>query len=56
MTHLIATDMQLFGFPVYFDWRVDRNVVELRNASGQRIRIEILPSDAVPARPSGDQP
>ncbi len=40
---LIVTDMQLFGFPVYFDWRADRNIVELRNPDGQCIRIEIQP-------------
>lgn len=40
---MIPTDMCLFGFPVWFDWRVDRNVVELRNTNGHRIRIEIQP-------------
>lgn len=56
---LIPTDMQLFGFPVFFDWRMDRNVVELHNARGDRIRIEIQPerlaSAVSPGTPKGSQ-
>jgi hypothetical protein len=42
----IPTDMRLFGFPVVLDWRMDRNVIELRNPRGDRIRIEIQPEPA----------
>lgn len=37
---MIPTDMRLFGFPVFYDWRVDRKVIELHNPNGDVIRIE----------------
>jgi hypothetical protein len=55
---MIPTDIRLFGFPVWFDWRVDRNVVELRNPNGHRIRIEIQPEPhpTLPAPPPEKEP
>lgn len=46
MTDRIPTDLRLFGFPVVYDWRADRNVVELRNGRGDSIRIVIEPEKA----------
>lgn len=43
MDSLIKTDLTLFGFPVWFDWRLDRNIVDLRHPRGDRIRIVIQP-------------
>lgn len=46
----VPTDIRLFGFPVYYDWRADRNVVELRNQNGYCIRIEIRPEQAAESK------
>lgn len=51
MDKLIRTDMTLFGFPVFYDWRMDRKVMELVNPNGHRIRIELfeLPDEQHPS-------
>ena len=50
----MLTDLRLFGFPVVFDTELAKNIIDLRNPDGQRLRIVIGEPLAVDAEIQSD--